>query len=534
MNAVPSYAGGLGVLAADTLLSGADLGWPLVGVSLLYHQNDNLEYGFHAERYFKKLGESVEVEIEGRPVKVVIWQRDIVGQGGHVVPVFFLSTFDPANARWDRDLTKHLYAADRYTRLGQEAILGLGGVRALEKLGYDISHYHLNEGHAALAVLELLKKFNGNPSQVRPLVNFTTHTPIAAGHDYFDYELVRRVLKDLVPPNIQALAGETSFGMTQLALSLSGQVNSVSERHQATCRAMFPNNAVLNVTNGIYPRRWVGEAMKKLFDKNLPGWANQPELLKEAPEKLPDLELRPAKQAQKNELLDWVNSHRNFFVWPDVSSADFLDKDALTIGFARRFVPYKRPELIFQHLHELKRFGEQQKFQIIFANRCHPDDQFCNGVRNDLAHFAKTLRSTIKIVIIPDFDLEISKLLVTGVDIWLNTPIAPLEASGTSGMKAALNGGLNLSILDGWWPEAVAREPLSGWGIGGRTDFANDAARDASDAEELMGALKSALACYYDYPTDWAKRMKHAVALGAYFNTHRVVKDYATGIWQTG
>lgn len=256
-NEMPNYAGGLGILAADIIMSAADIGMNMVGISLLYHQNDNPEYGFNGERYLTRRNETVEVEIEGRKVKLAIWQKEIIGRSGHIVPIFFLSSYLPENARWDRDLTKFLYANDRYTRLGQEIILGVGGVRALEALGYkDIGTYHLNEGHAAFAALELLKRNNYDEAKVRSLVTFTTHTPIEAGHDYFDYGLAGNTLREMMPWNIREIAGDDSLCMTQLAMNLSKNTNSVSLRHQKVCREMFPQKPIKNVTNGIYVPRW--------------------------------------------------------------------------------------------------------------------------------------------------------------------------------------------------------------------------------------------------------------------------------------
>src|SRR3989344_6170705 len=476
---MPNYAGGLGVLAADTLMSAADLGMNVVGVSLLYHKNDNLEYGFRGDRYLTRHSETVEVEIEGRKVKIAIWQKEILGRGGAMVPIFFLSSHDPENARWDRDLTKHLYAIDRYTRLGQEIILGIGGVRALEALGYNkVSTYHLNEGHAALATFELLRRNQYDEARVRSLVTFTTHTPIAAGHDYLDYGLAGNVLREMMPLNVRELAGSDSLGMTQLALRLSKSTNSVSERHQSVCQDMFPGAKIRNVTNGIYAPRWAGEHMIELFNAHLPGWDENPTVFLESPNRIPPQELRDAKLLEKNELTSWVNFNKSYFSVTNVSPEDFLKNETLTIGFGRRFVPYKRPDLVFRDLERLARL-RGKKMQFIFANRGQPDDYYCNDLRSKLNEYADKLRGKIKIVLIPDYDLKIAKKLVSGCDIWLNTPVPPMEASGTSGMKAALNGALNISTRDGLWIEGLAREPKSGWGFGGAGSDPNQDVQDS-------------------------------------------------------
>lgn len=534
VNNMPNYAGGLGVLAADALISCADLGIPAVGITLVYHRNDNPEYGFRAERYLTKRNESVEVEIEGRKVKIVIWQKDIVGKHGHVVPVFFLSSHAPENPRWDRDLTKHLYALDRYTRLGQEAILGIGGVRALEALGYKNIHtYHLNEGHAALAGLELLRTHHYDEAKVRSMMTFTTHTPIPAGHDYFDYVLAGNTLREMLTWDIKELAGKNSLSMTQLAMNLSRSINSVSKRHQRVCEGMFRGATIKNVTNGIHATRWVGDRMKILFDTYLPGWEENPESFKEAPLKLPTEKLLEAKRMEKNDLIQWINSHKNFFMATDISSADYFEDKALTIGFGRRFVPYKRPDLIFRNLTYLGNLGGgNRNIQIIFANRCHPDDTYCNFLRGKIGEYARLLRGKIKIVEIPDYDLTLAHRLVAGCDLWLNTPIPPMEASGTSGMKAALNGALNLSTRDGWWIEGLEREPLSGWGFGGTASYPNQETQDVAEANELMELLGEIVRCYYERPHEWTERMKCAIALISFFNTHRLVKEYGKEIWR--
>lgn len=530
INPMPNYAGGLGVLAVDTLSSLADLGVRAIGVTLVYHQNDAIEYGFNPERYLKKREESVEVEIEDRKVKLVIWQRDIIGKTGHVVPIFFLSAHDPANKLWDRDLTKHLYASHRYTRLGQEVILGIGGVRALEVLGYqNISLYQLNEGHTAFAALELLRRYNYDEEKVRSRVTFTTHTPIAAGHDYFEYELAGKVLGAMLPWNIRDLAGGERLGMTDLAIRLSRSTNSVSKRHQAVCEEMFKSKAIKNVTNGIYHPRWAGQHMKAIFDSYLAGWQENPELFNQI-ERIPKEELQKAKEAEKEELIAWINVHNNFFFTKDITKADLLDRDTLLVGFARRFVPYKRPDLIFRHLEKLASIGNK-RLQLVFANRCHLHDPYCNDLRLQIGEYVNQLRGKIKVVLIPDYDLRIAYKLVAGCDVWLNTPVAPFEASGTSGMKAALNGGLNLSIRDGWWLEGLEREPLAGWGVGGEADYASQNERDDKDADEILEKLNEALHCYYDRREEWNTHMRHAIKLIAYFNTHRLVKEYQANIW---
>lgn len=529
-NEMPNYAGGLGVLAADTILSAADVGMEMVGVSLLYHQNDDLEYGFNGARYMTLRPETIEVEIEDRKVKVAIWEKEFIGLGGHVVPVLFLSTHVKDNPPWDRDITLHLYASDRYTRLCQEIVLGVGGVRALERLGYtNVDTYQLNEGHAALSTLELLRRHQYREEQVKARVTFTTHTPIEAGHDYFDYDLAYRVAGALMPANIRQLAGEGALGMTQLAMSLSKSTNSVSKRHQKVCTTMYPGTIIGNVTNGIYAPRWAGDHMRELFDTYLHGWAEHPVEFDDAVHRLPSADLLRARSREKEDFVHWINFNKIFFRVNNVSREDLLDEDTLTIGFARRAVPYKRPDLIFREFDRIAKLGEK-KLQIIFANRCHPEDRYCADLRGRLNDYAERLRERVRIILIPDYDLKIAKKLVSGCDVWLNTPTPPLEASGTSGMKAALNGGLNLSMRDGWWIEGLARAPMSGWGVGGEI-YESQERQDAEDARALMDALEDTSACYYSRKDEWTERMKHAISLIGHFNTSRVLEEYSKNIW---
>jgi len=529
-NEMPNYAGGLGVLAADTIMSAADLGVDMVGISLLYHLNDDLDDGFRGERYMIRLPETVEVEIEDRKVQVAIWKKEIIGRGGKIVPVLFLSTHHPDNPVWDRDITKHIYAPEPYFRLAQEAVLGVGGVRALEILGYDVGTYHLNEGHAALATLELLRRNQFDEPKVRSLVTFTTHTPIPAGHDYFDYDLAGKILRDLIPWDIRDLAGRERFGMTQLAMSLSKSTNSVSKRHQKVCEEMFPGAQIKNVTNGIYAPRWAGDHMTELFNTCLPGWDEDPSLFSQAVQVLPHEDLWRARSKEKGDLVRWINFNKSFFSITNISDEDMFDEGTLTIGFGRRTVPYKRTDLIFKDIERLGSAG-RSKLQLIFANRCHAGDGYCNDLRERLREYAEKLRGSVKIVLIPDYDLKIAKRLVSGCDVWLNTPIPPLEASGTSGMKAALNGCLNLSMRDGWWIEGLEREPMSGWGFGGER-YGSEEEQNTKDASALMDALDDVADCYYVRKEEWNERMRHAIALLSYFNTSRLVREYQEAIWE--
>ena len=509
---IPNYAGGLGVLSADVMLSAADLGTPVVGVSLIYHKDDDLRYAFDPSKFLKKRKETVWVEIEGRKVKIAIWQMDVKGKDGRFLPILFLSSNLPENKRWDRDLTKHLYAPDRYTRLGQEIILGIGGARALKAVGFkDIEVYHMNEGHTAFGLFEYLREF--------PVL--TVHTPVRAGREVFDYDLVYQVLGGMVPGNIKELAGEDAMHMTALAMSLARVSNSVSEKHNEICREMYKGWNFENITNGIYHPRWVGAHMETLFDKSLKGWRERPEIFEKCEELLSDDALGATRLKEKKDFVKWLNVNREFFPLEEVRSEDLFEEDVLTIGFARRFVPYKRPALVFKDIKKLAEIGSQ-KLQLVFSYRCHLNDTFCLETKNFIESCAKELRGKVKVVLVPDYDLGVAKRMVSGCDIWLNTPIPGNEASGTSGMKAALNGVLNLSSPDGWWPEGQGREPLSGWTF----DSSNE-----EDAGGLYATIINAVDCYYKRRGEWVKRMKAAIRLASYFNTHRVVREYLEKMW---
>ncbi len=526
-NDLPNYAGGLGVLAADMMYSCVDLGVKAVGVSLIYHQDDDHKKAFSFEKYLQKCNETVVVKIEDRWVKIAIWKLELK-QNKNQVPIFFLSTNLAENEKWDRDITKNLYASDRYTRLCQEAILGIGGVRALEALGYqEIKRFHLNEGHCSLLTLELLRRYAYDEEKVRSLCSFTTHTPIASGHDYFNYDLAYKVIKEILPWDIKKISREDKLGMTELALSLSQKTNSVSLRHQKVCQKMFPGRKIDNVTNGIYHYRWVGKPMKRLFDRKLKDWRNNPQIFEKS-ELLPNEELFLTHQLQKEELVNWINNN-SFFPFKEKTSKDYFSRDILTLGFARRFVPYKRPELIFQDEEFFEQLGHQ-KIQLIFAGHCNPADKFCNTTMYDIEYYTKKLRGKIKIALIPDYNLDIAKRLVAGCDVWLNSPIPPQEASGTSGMKAALNGCLNLSIPDGWWLEAFEKYPQSGWNFGSSKIKSEDN-QNKKDAQDLMLKLGEVIDCYYERKKEWIGKMKQAIALLSFFNTHRVVKEYQAKIW---
>ncbi|PLX20582.1 alpha-glucan family phosphorylase [Candidatus Parcubacteria bacterium] len=523
-----NYAGGLGVLSADMILSAADLELDMVGVSLIYHRDDNPQKAFKPNKLMKKLKKTIKVEIEDREVEVVIWQMDIKGRSGHIVPVYFLSTYSDKNPSWDRDITRHLYSSDAYTRLCQETILGIGGTRALRELGVDVACHHLNEGHAALSALENLKLNDYDVNKVKKITTFTTHTPVDAGHDYFNYKLVYNTIGKHLPMNIKELGTENKLGMTELALNTSKKVNSVSLIHEQVCEEMFPEYDFENVTNGIYHPRWVGKHMEALFNREIKGWHHDPLRLKSVVMNISDTKIMTARKKEKADLVKWINSDKMFSVLENVEKEDLFDKDTLTVGFARRMVPYKRADLIFRDVNKLRNIG-YKKLQLVFAGNEYEGDKYSNELVDRITQHAYELRGQVKIVFIPMYNLEIAKKLVAGCDIWLNTPIPRHEASGTSGMKAALNGVLNLSVTDGWWSEAYRADVKAGWGFGEFLEMPN---RDDSDFAQLMRNLEDAIDCYYNRKEEWATKVKHAISLVSFFNTHRANKEYMTKIWK--
>jgi glycogen phosphorylase len=527
---ITNYAGGLGILAGDTLHSCADLGSDVVGVSLIYHQDDNDEKRFKVEQFLTLHDETIELEIEGRNIKIMIWELNLKGKSNKSIPIIFLSSNHPDNKQWDRDLTRYLYAADRYTRLGQEMILGIAGVRALEILGYNkLNTYHMNEGHSAFLTLELLEKYDFNVEKVKSLCTFTTHTPVPAGHDHFEYSLAYSTMNKSLPLEIKEYATYEDLSTTDLALNLSRVANSVSAKHCEVCEGMFPRHNFENVTNGIYHPRWVGKEIKQLLDESLPGWEEKPELLKEAETKLDSEKLVGANKKQKRELVDWLNSRKELFPFETIEDDDYFGVKTLTIGFARRYVPYKRHTLIFKDMERLRDMG-YRKIQLVFAGNCHEGDSFCNEIKQEVERYSHMLRGQIRVAILTEYNIEVAKKLISGCDVWLNNPIIPREASGTSGMKAALNGGLNLSILDGWWIEGFNVNKKAGWAFGNET-FSEGEDQDTHDSRFLLEQLKDLIDCYYNRREEWSERMKSAISLVGHFNTHRLVEEYQEKIW---
>lgn len=526
---MPTYAGGLGVLAGDTLRTFADLEVPVIGVTLIhrsgYFRQTLDEQGRQMESpvswdpasLLKPLPARVQVKIERRSVVVRAWQFDVAGASGFVVPVLFLDTDLPENTAADRDLTSSLYGGDQRMRLAQEAVLGIGGVRMLRALGHgSLTRFHMNEGHSALLAVELLQEGRTPDldfAAVRDRCVFTTHTPVPAGHDQFDYELVRRVLGDVLPSTVlQMLGGRERLNMTLLALNLSQYVNGVAKKHSVVSQEMFPGYPIHSITNGVHSRTWTCPHFAALFDRRIPGWDSDPFSLRHAMA-IGDEELWDAHVAAKQDLLAEVNG---------TTGAGF-EPGALTLGFARRATAYKRADLIFSDPARLADIAQRTgPLQLVFAGKAHPKDEAGKELIRSVCRHAKELRGRMKVAWIQNYDLRLAKLFTAGVDVWLNTPLAPQEASGTSGMKAAHNGVPSLSVLDGWWIEGCI-EGVTGWAIGGA------GVPGEADADSLYRKLGGVVApMFFNHRFRWVDLMRHAIAINAsHFNSHRMVQQYA-------
>ena len=548
---MPTYSGGLGVLAGDTIRSAADLDVPMVAVSLLHRRGYFFQrldaHGRQSEEpvawpvndFAELIDERVTVDIEGRTVHVRAWRYRVTGESGHVVPVYLLDTDVSENQPWDRTLTDVLYGGDDHYRLCQEVVLGIGGLRLLRSLGYrDILRFHLNEGHAALLVLALVEEKLALQGQsesvstdlidiVREQCVFTTHTPVPAGHDQFPEELARNVLGEQRWVRLKHCGIEQRLNLTQLALRGSRYVNGVAMKHGEVSHSMFPGYPIHSITNGVHAVTWTAPSFQKLFDSHLPDWRRDQLSLRYAVG-IPTSDIWAAHVEVKRTLVEHVNRESN---------AGF-DREVLTIGFARRFAAYKRAGLIFHDLDRLKQIvREAGPIQIVFAGKAHPHDRDGNDLIAHIHEMRDALQGTIAVSYLTNYDMEVAKMLCAGVDVWLNTPLPPLEASGTSGMKAAMNGVPSLSVLDGWWIEGHL-EGVTGWSIGDRVEACLEpqSGMDACHAAELYRKLEEkVLPCFYKNQERFVEIMRHAIALnGAFFNTQRMVAQYLHNAYRLG
>ncbi len=557
---MPTYAGGLGVLAGDTLHSCADLRVPVVGVTLLWRGGAFLAdppargggterpASWTPERLLTELPTRVLVEIERRRVTVRIFKHEIIGASGYVIPILLLDTDVAENTPDDRRLADALYSGDERHRLAQEIVLGIGGIRALTASGYDrVAMFHLNEGHAALAALELLRERHGAKDEgtssphatqseasagahspekwdfdgVRARCVFTTHTPVPAGHDQFDWGLVGRLLGEPIPqPIFTMLAGRERMNMTLLASNLSHYVNGVARKHREISEHLFPGHDIRHITNGVHSTTWTCEPFRVLFDGHVPEWRDDPAMLRKVMS-IPAEQIWEAHTKTKSALFGFIRE----------KTGRTFEPDRLTLGFARRATAYKRPDLLFQDLGRLRALGKD-KLQIVFAGKAHPQDGDGKGLIRRVVAAASELGTDIPVVYLENYEIELAKKLIAGVDLWLNTPLPPLEASGTSGMKAAHNGVPSLSILDGWWLEGCI-EGVTGWSIGPAHSRSGGDDGTKEDVRSLYEKLeRTVIPMFYGDRPHWISIMQHAVALNAsFFNTHRMVQQYVTNAY---
>ncbi len=568
---VPTFSGGLGVLAGDHLRAAADRGLPVAAVTLLYSHgffHQVVEDGAQREvpvdwdpaARLEDLGVRVRVAVAGRRVWVRVWRTTVVGVDGGRVALHFLDTNVGENAAEDRGITDRLYTSDPYERLRQEAVLGLAGPLALEAAGHrSIRVHHLNEGHGALVPVGLLARrmaasdpgwtlaaaLDGGPGKevtsVRRSCVFTTHTPVPAGHDRFSPEVARAVLGDALVDAIGALGcleADGSLNMTVLGLCFAGFFNGVSRKHAEVTRAMFPTHQVESITNGVHTATWAAPATAAVFDRHLAGWRADSQLLRYATD-IPLAELRAAHDANKRALCDAARRRTGADLRPDV----------LTLGIARRFAQYKRNDLIVSDMERLAAIAEIGPVQVVFAGKAHPMDIGAKAMLSRVVEVAGRSVPRVSVVFLPGYGMELGKLLCAGADVWLNTPAPPNEASGTSGMKAAVNGVPSVSTLDGWWLEGWVGG-TTGWaigpghgeggpgpgqgglgpgqdgdgtGAGGRPDEL------AADAESLYRLLEEAVVPgYYKDPDGLIAMGRQAIALnGSFFSAHRMVDEYA-------
>jgi glycogen phosphorylase len=530
-SSIPTYAGGLGTLAGDAIRSSADLNLPLVAVTLISKHNyfkQKLDANGHQtemqniwapEKQLTLLPNEVNVQIEGRTVKVKAWLYKYQSIGGGVVPVLFLDTDFEVNFPYDREISYYLYGGDERYRLKQEAILGFGGVRMLDALGFNVRKYHLNEGHSSFLAVELLRKYAGDEEKVREACVFTTHTPVESGHDKFSYDVVKEILETVDLSVLKKYGGQEVLNMTRLALNLSAYVNGVAKRHQEISAKMFTGYQIHAVTNGVHSYTWTGEAFRKLFDKYLPGWAIEPSLLAKV-DLIPDAEVWAAHQKQKQTLVDYANN----------AAYGHLDPEVFTIGFARRATEYKRATLLFSDLERLRAISRKVKLQAVFAGKAHPRDVAGKKLIENIYSYARQLKGDIEIVYLENYDMDIAAKMVGGVDVWLNNPMRPLEASGTSGMKACHNGVMNFSVLDGWWIEGWI-EGVTGWAIGPQPkEVLDDAVVLRKELEDLYTKLEYVIMpTFYDHRDEWIHLMKNSIGKVAYyFNSQRMMSRYVT------
>ena len=536
--ALPTYSGGLGVLAGDTLRSAADTGASMVAVSLVHRRG-------YFQQHLDAAGQQTESDVvwqpetlpaadrlihltlQGREITLRAWRYDVVGVTGHVIPVFLLDADVDGNNPWDRKLTDHLYGGDTYYRLCQEAILGLGGIHLLHALDMQPEVCHMNEGHAALLSIGLLEArvapsplstaTDADAEAVKQQCIFTTHTPVPAGHDKFGLDQMRQILGADRSSTIERFGclHNDLLNMTYLALRFSRYVNGVAMLHGKVSQQMFPEYTVHSITNGVHAATWLSQPFQQLLDKEVPEWRHDNQYFKSVYGIEPEV-IEATHLPSKLHLFNTVKQR---------TGVD-LDPNVLTLGFARRVATYKRASII---LHSPERLIEIANriggLQILMAGKAHPADNAGKGLIRDIFTTAAKLESSkLRILYLENYDWDLGEQLTNGVDVWLNTPLRPYEASGTSGMKAALNGVPSLSVMDGWWVEGCA-ENITGWAIENCED-------EGIEAERVYTKLESSVAPLFADKAAWARIRRHCIAInGTYFNTHRMLGQYVSNAY---
>ncbi|MCD6578181.1 alpha-glucan family phosphorylase [bacterium] len=540
---IPTYSGGLGILAGDTLRSCADMHVPIIGITLVtnkgYFKQIIDKEGNQTEKpvewdisqYLKLVDIEITVPMEKRNLYLKVWRYDLKGFDGHIVPIYFLDSDDERNFPQDREITFHLYGGDLEYRLKQEIVLGIGGYKLIKKLGYaNINKYHMNEGHSALLTLELRKdigSFEENWETFSPEISekvrehciFTTHTPVPAGHDKFPIDLVKKLLDGYITDyEYGHICENNKLNMTLLAIEASKYINGVAKKHKEVSEKMFPGYEINAITNGIHANFWTSPPLSKLFDRYLNEWKKDPYSLRTVFNISPH-EIWDAHYESKRVLMDYINSKYN----------RTMDPDVFTIGFARRITAYKRPLFFFSDIAKLKEIIEKVgNIQVVFSGKAHPNDTNGKRLIKEIHDKIKELRPFIKIVYLDNYAIDIAKILISGVDLWLNNPQPPKEASGTSGMKAAVNGVPSFSTLDGWWLEGHV-ENVTGWSIGEREDlFKKIEIETEREIKCLYEKLQYIIMpMFYNKRDEWMKIMQNSIAFnGSFFNTHRMVYQY--------
>ena len=522
-SSLPTYSGGLGVLAGDHIKASADAGIEMLGISLLYKEgyfkqlldkegNQKEEYPrFELGDHLSLLPDKFSIKIRGREVWIQAYEYLHTSETGHIIPIYFLDTDIDENISEDRMITLRLYSGDKNHRILQESILGFGGIRFLDAYDFDsIEKFHMNEGHSSFLTLALLEKYKKNEEKVKSMCHFTTHTPVAAGHDNFSTERCSNILNSLMPNDLNLPSiKDNRLHMTELGLYYSNTANGVSKLHGKVAQDQFPDFDIDYITNGVYHPHWIGDSFAQLFDDYFKNWKINPNLLLNV-DNIDNEKIISAHRQQKDELINYAN----------LFTGNKLSSDVLTIGFARRAAEYKRAGLIFSNIEKLIEIGSG-KIQMIFSGKAHPNDIKGKQIIKEVVNNANQLVDEVNIVFLENYNMHLGRLITSGVDLWLNTPIRPNEASGTSGMKAALNGVPNLSVIDGWWAEGC-KDNENGWAIG-----SPDSCNDIADAESLYFKLENQIInTFYNDKIKWIQIMKNSIKTGVDFTAHRMVNDY--------